>query len=453
MKSVDRFTFSKEAIAFQDGRLFAELVKIFDKAKKDGYKDDANQLSKLGIDDVVFKFTGLKVKTLLDEDVDFQIYPPVLTKNIVLIPEHDRKFFKHNLGLKYINQVKNDLLGTVDIKNCKVGGLFSKAPGTIALNPFYVFGKGLVSETSTTVSNGDTYTTVYQEHEVIPKYQGGWMHTPEQNAAVYLHEVGHLFTMFEYLVETVSTNLVINNICDELLETVDMKERMIVLASAEKALGLSITDKETLVKSENKNSIYTVLFSSNVTKLRSATDTSVYDIKSWEFLADQFAVRHGAGRHLADALYSFDKEYGQLKRTKFDVMASAVGFFFINLVLIPIGIGVLTSLLTLFWDFGLNIKEHDYPIQRFQRIKADIVQRLKNPKVSKEIKLALTDDIERIDFMLSTMEEHRSVMEVVWDFIRPARRDARKQYEFQMKMEKLAGNSMFVHAAKLSTLS
>lgn len=453
MNKLSRFNITNEAIAFQDGKLFSEIVKVFDSIKKEGYKEDKDQLSKLGIDALVFKHTGLLIKTEVDPDGDFEIYIPTITKNSMLIPNSEKKHIKNNLGIKYIQQQRADLLGTVDLKNCKVGGVFSKILGTVRIDPAYIFGIGVYDTvTSTTyTSNGPIYTET--EIEKTAMYNGGWQYKSEELAAVFLHEVGHLFTAFEYLVETVTTNLVIDTVCNELLESNDQETKMVILSNIEKSLGLSIPDKEALSKSENKNTIYNVLLSSNIIKNRSSTDTSVYDHKSWEFLADQFAVRHGAGRYIVEALYSFDKSFGELKRTKATVIGAAISTVIINMLLIPIGVGVITSLMCLFWDFGVDTKPHDDNIQRFTRIKTDMTQRLKNPKLSKELKNSIITDIERINYILSTMEDHRSVMAVFWDYVRPARRDARNQYVFQEKLEKIAGNSMFVNAAKLSTLS
>lgn len=162
MNKLSRFNITNEAIAFQDGKLFSEIVKVFDSIKKEGYKEDKDQLSKLGIDVLVFKHTGLLIKTEVDPDGDFEIYIPTITKNSMLIPNSEKKHIKNNLGIKYIQQQRADLLGTVDLKNCKVGGVFSKILGTVRIDPAYIFGIGVYDTvTSTTyTSNGPIYTYI-----------------------------------------------------------------------------------------------------------------------------------------------------------------------------------------------------------------------------------------------------------------------------------------------------
>lgn len=453
MKSVERFNYTSEAIAFQDGKLFNEIVKIFKAVKDEGFKGE-DQLRKHQIDQVIMKYTGLNVKTSLEEDSsDFCIYLPKALNNHVLQPHHLRKGEDKSDVLKYIHQARKSLTGQVDILNCKVSGDFSKMQALVSIDPYFIFGVGVSEYRSSDVYVDGKLHEIEYEAEIAKKYEGGWKYSPEKMAATYLHEIGHFFTMFEYMVETITTNQVLNAISKELLECNDYGKRLLILNSAEKTVGMTILDKEALSKDENYDSVYSVLFSSKINEMRSSTDTWVYDIKSWEFLADQFAIRHGAGRHLAEAIYDSEKTFSYIKRTKVQVIASAVAIFIFNILTIPTGIGILSSIFCLFWDFGLDKRDHEEAIPRLNRIKQDLVNGIKNPKLSKEVKESIVFDIECVDKMLSTMEDHRSVMAVFWDFVRPAKRDARKQYEFQMKMEKLAGNSLFVNAAKLSTLN
>ena len=422
MNKLSRFKYSEEAISFQNSNLFNEIVEVFEEYDlKDLVKP--NTLQELGLDKIIFKHTGIKVKTHLIPFVNnFCISAPKITPNLAII-NHDRKDedWKSKRWLTNgleITRNKSIVNGFVDIKNSKVGGIFSEIECPVLIDPI-----------------------------LINRYKL----TPKECAAIYLHEVGHGFTAFEFLIETVTTNQFLSSVTKELLEMTDQNERVIFLGRVEKELNIAIEDKEALAKSEDGNSLYAVLINSRVDYLRSSTNTAVYDYKSWEFLADQFAVRHGAAKYLASSMSKF----GDRNRDTIDTLG-IFAFQVLGLSALTLwmpGIGILASLWFIFKDFEFKIKPHDDTEQRLRRMRNDLTQRIKNPKVDSDIKEITINEIAALDDLLKSIEDTRPVMEAFWDFVRPSRRDARKQYEFQMKMEKLAGNSMFMHAAKLSTLS
>ena len=49
--------------------------------------------------------------------------------------------------------------------------------------------------------------------------------TPEEIAAIILHEVGHIFTYFEYMGEVVTTNYVLQHVSKSIMETRDIEQK------------------------------------------------------------------------------------------------------------------------------------------------------------------------------------------------------------------------------------
>lgn len=425
MKSIDRFKYTEEAIAFQDGKLFDDVNKIFKEVKEKGYSKGI--LEKLKLNEAVFKNTGIAVNCqFVPDSLFFHVYPPQITQNHVVFNNEETSTWHYEVGMKLTHESKSPIKGTVNTKTCKVTGVFSEMVSVVQMDPIFM----------------------------VDTSKGGYGLSSEEYTAIFLHELGHVFTYFEYLTETVTTNLHLSSMTKRLLEINNYEERIIFLSAIEEDLQAVISDKEALAKTDNKSSIYGVLVSARRDAVRSSTDTWVYDYKSWEFLSDQFSIRHGAGKYLASGLY---KIVGKVKTTRIDVFFSEVLMLLISgglmATVVLSGIGVAIVLMYIIGSFMLPLYPHDDNVQRLTRMKNDMTEELKNSKLTNEQRARAVEAIESVNKLLTTMEDTRGSLETVFDYIRPAKRNARKQYEFQIKMEKLAANSMFLNSSKLKMLS
>lgn len=438
MKGIERFNYSQEAIAFQDGKLFSEIVKIFSDIRKEGRKDKFlnkvignyhNPFTATKLSKVVFESTGISIDCKFDRVGYACVNFPRLTSNNVLLGMW-RSFDLSQDGVSLAKNKTTEMQGSIDLKNSKVSGVFSKPINDIYFDPGFFYDE---------------------------KY------TVEELAAIFLHELGHVFTYFEFLTETIITNLAVLTSVKRVLETNSVDERKVIFTRLEKDLNFKIPDVDLLSKEEDTKAIYMVLITGYADAARSSTDTKVYDVKSWEFLADQFSLRHGAGKHLASGMYKIhsgvlDKTSGgNVKRTVlyiFDavnLIRRITNALAVTAILPPLGVFIIVSIL--FDDFALDSAPHDRGEQRLFRLKHGLVEQLKDPNITKEQKETLTEEISEMEELLSEMKDCRDIMEIFWDYARPARRDARKQYEYQLKMEKISSNSIYTKAAKLSTLS
>lgn len=431
MKNIDRFNYTQEAIAFQDGKLFNEVAAIFAKVKSAGYTKGI--LKDLKLNETVFKHTGISVSCEFHPETGwFHVYPPQISHNNIVLANADTFEWHYEVGMKLTYQSRVPLKGTVDTKRCRVGGVFSEMTSVVQMDP------GFLTHSFYDMS-------------------------PEEYAAIFLHELGHVFTYFEFLTETVTTNQYLSSITKRLLEINNYDDRVVFISNVEHDLDMVVPDKDTLAKSNNGTSIYGVLVSSRRDAVRSSTDTWVYDYKTWEFLSDQFSIRVGSGKHLAAGLYKLVNAHGGIKTTRIDIFFSSVTMTLMSIGMIvgglsgagPVifGIGIFIATIGLMNAASIQLHPHDDNVQRLTRMKHEVLEQLKTEKISKEYRLVINDHVEAIEKMLKTMEDTRGMYETLFDYLLPHKRNARNQYEFQMKMEKLAGNSMFLNSSKLQALT
>lgn len=425
MKLSTGATASMEAIAFQTGgMLFKELTTILD-AFIDGGKYTTEEFAKTGIKDVIFKRTGILIKPLIRPSMSINagILPPDLNRNNVIGTIFDREMTDSADGIRTIRQARGAVKGTVDLANGMVGGAFSKLECKLAI-----------------------YSALLTSR----------FFTAAEIAAVILHELGHVFSYYEFLADTVSTNQALASIAKAVLAEPDHSQRVIILASTEKELDIALADKNGLADSKNAQTIHTVLLTGKMEKVRSALGSGVYDNVSWEYLSDQFAARHGAGRDLVTGLDKMNRYYDNeaYVPTAARFMSSVYATLLLaGFTIVAPVVGCIVGILAFALTAPKFADDYDTLDIRFKRIRAQMVEALKAKDLDKYERDQLVDDIKVIDTIVRDMGNYRGFLEVFWDTVRPSRRLARKQQLLQQDLEKLAANALFVHSADLKSIS
>lgn len=201
---------------------------------------------------------GIKMFVL---DPNFNAFSPINLEAGKLIEKYDLK------NLETIEILK----GKIDRKNCKVSGFYSRIP----------FRAGISSE----MFNGDF--------------------TAGELASVYFHELGHPWTICEFLGQSLLTNVILA----ELVGRMDMQES----STRKFALGraaLKLAENDQKIPSDVSSSVITALvLEGQVKRMQVAYNTRWYDARLKEAVADQFTARWGMGRDLVTAL-------GKLERSK-----------------------------------------------------------------------------------------------------------------------------------------
>lgn len=424
-----------ESIDFQDDTLFKEITAQFEALK--GMDQSAMAASKavLTIEKIIKDATNLDVEFTMDNSDAYSLVP-TLDKNNPLIHNITREFITNAPALKMIEKAGGVVRGSIDLMHSKVTGVFSELKCVINFPAHWVSAK--------------FFTTGF---------------TAAECAAITLHEVGHLFTFFSFILRSVTTNQVLSAVAKGLDQSADQSEREIVLISAAKQLNLSEAEMKEIVLNGNTK-VAGVLVLQDVTKSRaSEVGSNIYDMNNWEQLADNFAARHGAARDLVTGLNKLDRLIGDISTRS---TARYLGLEAVKLLTLfatmGLGatfgaVGLIPAAIPFFTMFALVLADspggpnYDRPGVRLKRIRDQLVEHLKDRDLPKEKIQALTEDLDAIDSLLKTVNTHFQFFDVVFNFLSGARRDRFNQEKLQQELETLAANSLFVKAAELKTLA
>lgn len=419
MLSSKRLSIGLEAIQVQSDVFFKELTLAFHRLRSEkAYGGKA--LDSIGVAAIIKRHTGLTVDFKVDKSNDINAYviPPMVDKNNPLIYDWWKPHVENTDVKKYIKVKRSDIIkGSVDLARGKVDGIFSEIVHQMFIH------KGLI-ETN--------------------------LLSDEEKAAICLHEVGHLFTYYEFLGHTLTTNVILHAATQAFFKSDDVLKRTQILDETCKALEISLDDPEALVKCTNKEVFQTVVLRKAVLEAKSSLGSGIYDITATEALADQYAVRQGAGRHLATGLDKIHRHYGggpSYFSTAVHVMATIVRVILFFALIIPT-----FGLIFLILLFNPAIKVYDEPEARLARMKRELVASLKDKTLPPQQRKALVDDIDAVDALLKNIDDKRGLMELFYTSVLPSGRRQYQQLRFQVELEKLVNNQLFVTAEKLTNL-
>ena len=410
---------SLEAIAFQPNSIFfKELTLIFDGLSK---LDEPTKKD--------FKATGIEklVKDTLGIKIAVDIDPTPIPNAYVCPPQIDKN---HPLIVNYMRYDKGSSDGLAGIS--VNGGILT---GQIDLRTGYISGPIADIECDLFVTLGLLKISTFSAAE---------------RAAIFLHELGHINTYIEYLVHAVTANYVLQAVARGWAQTDVMVKRIQIVRDAEKALKLSQDDAETLAGNQSSEIVQTLLLSKAIEASRSELGSSIYDMRGWEALSDQFATRYGAGRDLATGL---DKIMRIVGHSSYYGTAT---FMAIEAAKLTAWIGITFAgfipLSVLILMFNPNARLYDEPGERFTRIRGQLVEALKSKTISTKYRNSLLSDIEAIDQLLEPINDRRGILELFWTTIIPEGRRQYNQQQLQQDLEAMALNDLFTASAKLKSI-
>jgi hypothetical protein len=324
---------------------------------------------------------------------------------------------------------KHSALGTVDILTATVGGDFSTITAYLLLPAgFLMF--------------GDLYDAV-----VV---------SPEEVAAIILHEMGHLFTSFEYLNRVTATNQVLATLSDAQANQPETYEILVTRTASEREYNAEVT--QALKKAKNPEEVAIVLFGGEIERCITQIGGSVFEASSCEQLADQFAVRMGAGMYLATSLAKLEdlRGSGHLLPLAGNILIgmgyiATIGFsaavlagIYVTLALIIVSVSIISmDRLDLYGDFQ----------SRLSRLRADMVEQIKRVKFTGEQRELILEQIAKVDEILKGQKSNLSIMETIAYYLRPGYRSNYKYEMLQRQIEALAANGLFVKAERFKVLA
>jgi hypothetical protein len=325
----------------------------------------------------------------------------------------------------------------------------------------YFSGKSLISEHSkkagllTRVDRvrgkvyGD-YTNIVAELGIADEFFNSQYYEPEECAAVILHEVGHYFSYIEFLSCAITTNFVLSQLADGLSRATNPKERETYIVMAKDVLGSSANvNAEELSRASDPNAVEIVLVKDYIEMKRVEFGYDFFNQATWEAMADQFCSRQGAGRPLLTALDKIERRYG------FDIaMRGKTAFYFAEVLKVIFTLSIVGTIvgLTMILCDSANFLYGRMPV-RYERIRAELVDRLKDRKLDKAKQASITADIAVIDEIMKTVSDQRQWFSYIGAMLFTAKREYYKAEAVSRELEKLGANDFFVHSAKLRLLA
>jgi hypothetical protein len=431
--------YSPEAIAFQDTSFFETITGIVAKARTTPGAMTTKQMLEFEEDltKAIKKRTGMNIKVRVDAWYDFSILLPEFDKNSPLMKDYfPQSVLSSRDTLSAINRnAKKYERGLVDLEGARVSGFFAELPDTVL------------------------YVPEYRMNQVTKHALAN-----DEIAALILHEIGHHFNYFDFVVRFRTTNQTLAAAVRELDGTTDFAQREIIVKEAASLLDV-VSETDTKELSDKKTqTITTVLISNMARKVKSQNGLGGYDATTCEAQADVFVQRFGAGRQLVTALNKTGTESGMISnrsttmyvigefvkfvRTAIGITFLAIGGLVGNLFLVFIGcINVFVGLFLIMADSYDG--RYDKNGARFKRIRDQLVSRLKMPNIPERLSESIQTDIRAIDQVRESTKDHVQVVGLVYDYIIPSGISARKSIAFQQALEDFSNNNLFVYADRL----
>lgn len=428
-----------ESISFQDGKFFAALVAKIDELRlSKNYSPKA--IEKLGIDQLVFDATGMCVRFSIDpaKHANAYVLLPHLDKNHPFFPMQWRDMMPTE-AIAMIRAGGGEIKGWVDLEQARVGGIYSKVEAVTKVT------KGLMDD---------------------PKYT-----TPEI-CGIISHELGHLFTYFEMFGRINRTANITAALSRAIFSMEDQNQRETIIKEAARALQISIEDPAELARlpaGRREDVLTTVFVTKAVHMSRSETGFHAYEMRSCEQLADDFAIRMGAGSHLATGLhklYSGGWESSTISTVKHMIMqlvevfvymgiGSAYGAYATLATGAVVGLGVAIAcgavaipLLILLLS-NPNEKIYDNGEDRIMLMKRTLVNAIKNKDISDDLRKSYAAEITAIDTIAKQLDYKRGIFEyIITTFGVRGSREYRQE-KIMKDVENLLTNDLFVHANQL----
>jgi hypothetical protein len=442
LKATRRFNIAQEMIDFQNQNfpiklesLISEIKnKIFNKTYQDAQSVSSGPEVKK-IEELVEDRLGLKIDMETDSSLA-AVMPFYMNRHHVFLNDMWR-------GVNITDQSKKlkdleDKKGWIDLKEAKLGGIFSTYTNTVWMN----------------------------FHDLFDVYEL----TVGEVTGILLHELGHAFEVYEYADRIDSVNQMLATVARNVGSKDPEKKITYVYTELQKFNDKIKVDE--VNKMVNGNRIiagyywYKYIIESSGVTSRYKQGINKYDNTSFERLADSFAGRFGYGRQVVTGLdkLSIAHAYPE-KSTGLSVFYNILGLLYMLTVALVVA-GVVTGITfgsILFFAFtgflflltsGEDYKDYTYDElkQRYKRIRFDMVEFLKDPKVKKDEAKKVIADIHLIDQVIDATIVHWTFVQTLSNVFFSSNRKAATAIKEEQLLEDLAHNELFVKAAQFNNL-
>lgn len=425
-----------EAISFQSGAFGLELETHFQALNDRKIKNSEAMKSpeKRLIEESIKTHTGIKVRLEFVDSGLAYTYPIIPNISSVLLADGWGEVYKDSIDNILKASKKYGKETTIDLKKGYVTGLLSEIEAKICL---------------------DLRELVNSKLSV------------QEIVAITLHELGHNFTAIEFANRSIRTNQALILVSRSLMSSQTVEQKKLILKEASEIIGLK---KEELVSYSEvtEPDIMVEVISSYASEVAaSELGTNYYDATTYEYLSDQFAARHGYGKHLITSLEKISPRNVNFHANMMEIITVLAGIHFgISVATLGIGLAlsspvvliggivVITAMTDLLFFKGYHHRDFTYDELkvRYQRIREQEVAKLKEMELEPQDKKMIVDTIETMDAVIKKMSTYETIFEKITLFFSKKSRDAKNAIELQRELEQLSANDLFVKSAKLSTL-
>lgn len=391
--------------------------------------EDSHEVRDLG--NMIFERLGLKT-TFICNSALAAILPLYLNKNHIFLHEFLRGNFTIPSQQKIVRDA-NGRKGTVNTHSAKLGGIFSEYS-----NELYMNFKELVKTVKA---------------------------TPAEIVAIMLHELGHGFYACEYSNRLETNNQILQAVAQEINTKKSKADRSYIFKE------LSIVNPKTTQAEVDElvdgNEIVAGVrwFRTIIGSVKEQMNNSVYSQTSFEALADNFASRFKYGRPLMTGLDKIHRTFGSDETSgglrTFLLLCETISFVLLAAATV-IMIGINLPYMLFFGIIAfltLRVKGEDYKDYtydeldiRYKRTRHQLIEQLKNVKLSSESSKHAIESIEILDKLISKTVTFKGPLDVLANLIFSDARAAKASVQEQQVLEELANNDFFLMSAKLRTL-
>lgn len=410
--------------------LFEDIRKyVVDKPSTNNADIIANCKAVKMLEEVTLKRFGLRIQILPSSDTIMAVLPMFSNKHHIFLPEHHHGNFEID-EQEILLKRWGGKTGTIDLARAKVSGVFSEYVHRFYMNPYFIY--------NTTNC------------------------TPEELSAVYLHEIGHLFTYYEFASRLEKTNQVLAEMSKMIKNSEDIGK-----INYKYQEFMTLTDSEerdAITEKTDRQVISMTLFLKYVDFVKSQLSDNKYDETSAEAAADLFSSRFGKGRDLVSALNRFESSFGvyndenQLFALKLvvntcDIIVFAAFIFstmgLTTAALVPSLLLVLTTG-NYIYTSGDRFVDMTYDTlkDRYKRVRAQYINILKERIYSKEETQKVLEDIYAMDDIIKNTGEFTSIGRKLSNMIFSTNRKASNSVVAQKLLEALASNDLYVNSSE-----
>ena len=437
-----------EAIDFQGDDFFKDLVADLGSFPRNIRANAGNaEWEKLEkkLSKTVEDRTGLQIEFELASDGLAWIITPIVDWSHIFHSNVVSEVENPDEVMKFVKKAKQELNSCVDLKKSKVTGTLAK----------------------------ELKAKIQVDRTLFYKAVLGQEFSDEEATAIILHEIGHFFTMLEFLDRTVSTNQVLAELSRDLMSEKEPGKRETIIQAAGKDLSLDRNVVQS-VQDQDDKTVTTVFLTSSMKSIRSQSGHTFYDMNTWEMLADQFASRHGAGSVMFSAinkLVAWQPDMTMRSRASFyyqQVATFSCGMLLLigGVALIVATEAIIVGVVAVLLGYIVGTSDgrsggeptYDNDLGRLTRIRNQQVQAIKTALGRNKSKFnaayikKLTEDVALMDGILKKGADQPTVVSKVIAFFSSNEANRQASVKFQKELEGLAHTDLYAKALALKTI-